>query len=192
LWWGLVRLSVQGDFWCSLAHGKWTVFNARRLRTDPVALWVNQESREEVFKHYTTREPLHLKRLERMYNVRWPAHIDFSRVIISFGWNHAALYIQPCDFSSKTEMDNITHLELRSPFDIPIGNSLTFRLNQHLSLYSNLQNIFFHVDCSAIEGDKWIIRHLHPEPEETGSIPRDLKEARRIGEALLEKFDTRC
>jgi hypothetical protein len=27
-----VRLFVQGDFWCSLAHGRWTVFNARRLR----------------------------------------------------------------------------------------------------------------------------------------------------------------
>ncbi len=45
--------------------------------TDPVALWVNQESREEIFKHYTAREPLHRKRLGCMYNVRWPAHIDF-------------------------------------------------------------------------------------------------------------------
>jgi hypothetical protein len=164
--------------------------------TDPVALWVNQESREEVFKHYTTREPLHLKRLERMYNIRWPAHIDFSRDIISFGWNRACLSIGPCNFLSKTEMDNTAHMELSSPFDIPFGisltTSLTRRLNEQISLYSNLQDIFIHVECSAIKGDTWVIWHHDPDYEETGSISRDLKEARRMGEALLEQFDTQC
>ncbi len=54
-------------------------------KSDYVALWFNRGSRHEVLKHYTAREPAQLKYFERMYNFRWPAHIDFARDTISFG-----------------------------------------------------------------------------------------------------------
>lgn len=161
-------------------------------KTDPVALWVNRESREEVFKHYAAREPAHLQHLERRYNVRWPAHINFSKDTFSFGWNCTGRSIRPCDFLTKTDMDSIAHLELNSLFDAPVGNGLNFLLNQHLSLYSNLQDIFVNVRCSSIEGDEWGFWQEGPNYMETGSISRDLREAQGIGEALLERFDIQC
>jgi hypothetical protein len=161
-------------------------------KTDLVALWVNRESREEAFKHYAAREPAHIQHLESRYNVRWPAHIDFSKDTFSFGWKMSGLSIRPCDFLTKTDMDSIAHLELNSLFDPPVGNTLNFLLNQYLSLYSNLQNIFVHLRCSSIEGDEWGFWHDGPNYMETGSISRNLREAQRIGDALLEQFDTQC
>lgn len=103
-------------------------------KTDPVPLWVNRESREEVFKHYTARELAHLQYLERRYNATWPAHIDFSKDTFSFGLNSGDLSIRPCDFLTKTDMDNIAHLELNSLFDPLVRDTLNYLLNPHLSL----------------------------------------------------------
>lgn len=110
-------------------------------KTDPVALWVNRESREEVFKHYATRERAHLQHLERRYNVRWPAHIDFSKDTFSFGWNCTGRSIRPCDFLTKTDMDSIAHLELNSLFDVHVSNAQFSSQSAPLPLFESPRHL---------------------------------------------------
>jgi hypothetical protein len=80
-------------------------------KTDPIALWINQESRHEALKHYIVREPELLKRHEELYNVRLPAHIDFTRDTVSFGGKRVEISEASCRFLSRSEMDKVAHLE---------------------------------------------------------------------------------
>jgi hypothetical protein len=92
--------------------------------TDPVALWVNHESRELALKYYPARDAALLKHLEERDNVRYPAHIDFANDIILFPnesqfgefVGHIRREIDdeaPCAFLSRWELASVTHLELR-------------------------------------------------------------------------------
>lgn len=107
-------------------------------------------------------------------------------------WERSDLSITPSGFLAKTNVDSVAQLELSSLFNAPIGENLKLVIYKHLSLFSNLQDIFVHIRCSSIEGDEWRFWHDGPDYIETSSISRDLGEAQRAGEALLEQFDAQC
>jgi hypothetical protein len=158
-------------------------------KTDPIALWINQESRHEALKHYIVREPELLKRHEELYNVRLPAHIDFTRDTVSFGGKRVEISEASCLFLSRSEMDKVAHLEWTTYFTAPMGENITQTLNHCIPLYPNLEDIFVHIKCNSIEGDQWQIWHSGPDYTETGSVAIDLQEARRVGEEVLEQFE---
>ncbi|KAE9365022.1 hypothetical protein N431DRAFT_95215 [Stipitochalara longipes BDJ] len=156
-------------------------------KTDPVALWVNRESRHEVLKHYTPRDYKHLKYLMRRDNVRYEAYIDFARETIAFGGRQHDVIDETCDFLSKSEKEKVVHLEINGWF-LSLDTSIATTLNNRIPLFPNLEDIFVHVKCNHIEGDEWV-HWLDDDISESGSVSTDLKEAQRIGEELLKAYE---
>jgi len=156
-------------------------------KTDPVALWVNRESRHETLKHYTPRDYKHLEYLVTRDNVRYEAHIDFSRETIAFGVRAAGFLGPPYDrFILDNERGKVLHLESAAFID---GETFAEKLALHIRSYPKLEDILFHLKCRRIEGDVWTLWHDGPEVEESGSISTSLKEARQIAEDVFKAHE---
>jgi hypothetical protein len=192
-----------------LANGRPSAFRRNKhfnwANTDPVALWVNHESRELALKYYPARDAALLKHLEERDNVRYPAHIDFANDIILFP--NESLFGEfvgrirgeiddeaPCAFLSRRELASVTHLELRFSYDdlLEMENILTYFLNESISLFSNVQDIFVDITFGGTAGGIW---EENVETEETApilhSISAEIHEARDLGKGILDRFQTR-
>lgn len=192
-----------------LANGRPSAFRGNKhfnwANTDPVALWVNHESREFALKYYPARDAALLKHLEERDNVRYPAHINFANDIILFP--NESLFGEfvsqsrreiddegPCAFLSRRELASVAHLELRFPYDdvLEIEDILTYFLNESISLFSNVQDIFVDITFWGSDGD---ISEEEVETEEAPpilhSISPEIREAQDLGKRILEQFQTR-
>jgi hypothetical protein len=121
--------------------------------------------------------------------VRFPAHIDFTTDIVSFGGMRVA-FSERSRFLSKSEMEQVAHLELTTCFAAGgIGDNTTYHLNDWLLLYPNLGDILVHIKCDNIDGDEWRVRHNDSDYREIGLVSTDMNEARRVGEEILEQCE---
>ncbi|PMD31830.1 hypothetical protein L207DRAFT_519163 [Hyaloscypha variabilis F] len=157
-------------------------------KTDPVALWINRESRHEALKHYTARDYNQLKRLVRRDNVRYEAYIDYAMETIAFNGKHHEITSNPCTFFSKSEMGNVIHLEIGTFVDV-LASELARSLDEKIRSFPNLEDIFVHVKCSHLEDDTWEFWYEGPNNKSFGSVSAVLLEARQIGEQVFQDYE---
>jgi hypothetical protein len=198
--------------------------NARRLsipltedkhlnwaNTDPIALWINRESRELALEHYPARDLGRLRQLEARDNTRHPAHVNFSKDVIAFPCSyeyedflrHAELELQdgvPRSFISSKERPCVTRVQVttfiltksgfvRYPDTMrKVKNTLKRFLDQ-IHIFSNARHIFVGILFEVYDATAWddAVQHTVALPS-LPSISAAMQELRDIGQVWFERL----
>jgi hypothetical protein len=180
--------------------------------TDPVALWINRESRELALKHYPARDLGRLERLEARDNTRHPAHINFSKDVITFPCSyeyedflrHAELELHddgvPRSFISSEEWPCVTRVQVttfiltksgfvRYPDTMRRVKSDMKRFLDQIHIFSNVRHIFIGILFEVYDTTAWddAVQHTVALPS-SPSISAAMQDLRDVGQVWFERL----
>jgi hypothetical protein len=174
--------------------------------TDPTALQVNRESRETALCYYSARDFARLRHHEARYNIRYPAHINFTKDVISFldPWDYEAFHghAKLGDTSiSDQEMYCVKRVELIVCIPSKAGflryldslqelkDAISFFLNR-IHIFPNIRFIYIGIHFQRIgyEIEEELDRQSGLPPV-VPPISGAIEEARDVGRKALETLE---